>query len=387
MKFTKKLTAVFAMASVIAFGGVANADTWTGAGGDGKWETAANWLAGVVPLNGDSGNTFINDGDVLFDADTWNALQAAGNVQSATQYRVVRFILNESTSIPIGTGSITFDHGDGNEVLQTNSTSAIIGSRTGQTTVNMLSGTVNTGSSTTFGGRDGVGILNLSGGSFIVGRGNLVLGNANGAGVGTANITGGVFLTRGGAIINAGSTFAVVGTGSSQVGIGSQGTVDGFWTQSGTLSAQVDSATGITPIFVDDIDEDGGVTGTFEAGSILDLSFVNSPPAATTTYTLLELEGADIVDNGLALSATTAAAWSFAVDNSGPNGLLTATYTASGTVIKGDVNRDGGVTFLDINPFIGVLSSGGSQAEADCDCNGEVDFLDIQAFINLLSGQ
>jgi hypothetical protein len=55
-------------------------------------------------------------------------------------------------------------------------------------------------------------------------------------------------------------------------------------------------------------------------------------------------------------------------------------------VIKGDVDQNGGVTFLDISPFIGVLSSNGFQAEADCDCDGMVTFLDIQPFINILAG-
>lgn len=55
-------------------------------------------------------------------------------------------------------------------------------------------------------------------------------------------------------------------------------------------------------------------------------------------------------------------------------------------VLKGDVNLDGGVTFLDINPFIVVLSSNGFQAEADIDCDGDVDFLDIQPFIDILAG-
>ncbi len=57
-----------------------------------------------------------------------------------------------------------------------------------------------------------------------------------------------------------------------------------------------------------------------------------------------------------------------------------------GGPLKGDVNLDSEVTFLDINPFIQVLSSGGTQAEADCNCDGEVNFLDIQAFIDILSG-
>ena len=53
----------------------------------------------------------------------------------------------------------------------------------------------------------------------------------------------------------------------------------------------------------------------------------------------------------------------------------------------GDVNLDGDVNFLDISPFIGVLSSQGFQAEADCDENGVVNFLDISPFIQILSGQ
>lgn len=54
--------------------------------------------------------------------------------------------------------------------------------------------------------------------------------------------------------------------------------------------------------------------------------------------------------------------------------------------LKGDVNLDGSVTFLDINPFIMVLAANMFQVEADCDCDGDVDFLDIQPFINILAG-
>ena len=56
-------------------------------------------------------------------------------------------------------------------------------------------------------------------------------------------------------------------------------------------------------------------------------------------------------------------------------------------VLKGDCNLDGTITFLDIAPFIAVLSSTGYQAESDCDCDGDVDFLDIQPFINILANQ
>ena len=50
-------------------------------------------------------------------------------------------------------------------------------------------------------------------------------------------------------------------------------------------------------------------------------------------------------------------------------------------ILLGDVNRDNIVNFLDISPFITVLSNGGSQAEADLNGDGQVNFLDISPFI------
>ena len=56
-------------------------------------------------------------------------------------------------------------------------------------------------------------------------------------------------------------------------------------------------------------------------------------------------------------------------------------------VLKGDVNMDGIINFLDISPFILALSSpGGAPAEADCNCDGIVNFLDISPFILKLAG-
>ena len=68
------------------------------------------------------------------------------------------------------------------------------------------------------------------------------------------------------------------------------------------------------------------------------------------------------------------------------NLLVQTDQTVDTGVIKGDVDMSGTVTFLDINPFIGILSGGGFQDEADCDCDGDVDFLDIQPFIDILAG-
>jgi hypothetical protein len=68
------------------------------------------------------------------------------------------------------------------------------------------------------------------------------------------------------------------------------------------------------------------------------------------------------------------------------NVTITFVDSTDAGVLKGDVNLDGSVTFLDISPFIMLLSSNAFQAEADCDCDGDLDFLDIQPFIDILAG-
>jgi len=54
--------------------------------------------------------------------------------------------------------------------------------------------------------------------------------------------------------------------------------------------------------------------------------------------------------------------------------------------LLGDVNRDMSVDFLDIVPFIAVLSTQMFQTEADINGDLVVDFLDIVPFIGLLAG-
>lgn len=59
----------------------------------------------------------------------------------------------------------------------------------------------------------------------------------------------------------------------------------------------------------------------------------------------------------------------------------------AGLAKPGDVDRNGVVNFLDIAPFIAVLTSGVYQVEADVDCSGEVNFLDIGPLIAIFSAQ
>ncbi len=55
-------------------------------------------------------------------------------------------------------------------------------------------------------------------------------------------------------------------------------------------------------------------------------------------------------------------------------------------VLLGDVNLDGLVNLLDVQPFISVLGAGQYQAEADNNQDGVVNLLDVDSFIELISG-
>lgn len=50
-----------------------------------------------------------------------------------------------------------------------------------------------------------------------------------------------------------------------------------------------------------------------------------------------------------------------------------------------DVNRDGVVDLLDVEPFKIQVISGGFQVEADVNGDGKVDLLDIAGFVDLLA--
>ena len=90
---------------------------------------------------------------------------------------------------------------------------------------------------------------------------------------------------------------------------------------------------------------------------------------------------------GALLSTNTANSFASATNGQSTSRDMNFFFTAAPTVVmKGDVDLNGTVNFLDISPFIAVLSNSGTfQAEADCDCNGVVNFFDISPFIFLLS--
>ncbi len=63
-----------------------------------------------------------------------------------------------------------------------------------------------------------------------------------------------------------------------------------------------------------------------------------------------------------------------------------ALYTATPSTRLGDVNLDGAVNLLDVDPFVDRIATGTYQAEADCNQDGIVNLLDVNAFVSILSG-
>ena len=82
-------------------------------------------------------------------------------------------------------------------------------------------------------------------------------------------------------------------------------------------------------------------------------------------------------------------------DDLSANGALSTSWVAAAATpgafenefLIADVNLDGIVNFLDISPFIGLLTTGTYQLEADVNQDGLVNFLDISVFIGELTNQ
>ena len=69
-----------------------------------------------------------------------------------------------------------------------------------------------------------------------------------------------------------------------------------------------------------------------------------------------------------------------------PTGLEFEATVAFDEFLLGDVNQDGNVDLLDVEPFVDLLTSGGFLREADINGDGVVDLLDVAPFVELLTG-
>lgn len=346
-----------------------------------KWENPVNWFNETDGTNfntiapnlipGDPAVTFNvavrNDGVVEFDDDT--SLALAGAVDG--QVTINRFFLGAPGS---GSGDGTLNVSGG--VLSANQSGAGVVTTIGRAqdgTLNISGGSVNVGHRVFVGsGVNGHGEINLSGGSFIVSRGgnssimtaeditaygrpSFELGDDDGdtdpenTTTGIFNISGGEFLTRAHIAIGKYGTIDVQGSAATQIGIGSQNSLDGGWFQyaGGTLRAGVDGG-GITPILIDDVDDDGQGDVRFEAGTFLD-PYDMGDALQNVWHTVMEWDGT-LLENGLALTPTALSeGWEMQVDGNllqvrlpGPPGFLPGDFNADGLVDAADytVYRD-----------------------------------------------
>ena len=311
--FKKSIRGCFAFALIFFSCSLSFGDdvTWTG-NVDNAWENGLNWDNNTGPA--DTDYVFISSGTVNFSS-------SSGTSASLRGFRHTGGTLNISGgTLEVANLASAYSNFD-STVDQTGGFATVnaiqIGSANGTNASYVLSAgelriaRAKNGHSLYIGGNRsgtnaGVGSLTLSGGSFST-RSSVKLGHATAAGTGS---------------------FTVMGTQPSSIGIGgANDDIDGAWHQhsGSSLIVRFDIG-GCTPIFIHDNTGTSSTAANFASGSILDVGHLVGSGAGGGTWTVMEVENGDVVDNGLAFAAgVDTSVWSFSVDNSGANGKLLVT--------------------------------------------------------------
>ncbi|MCH6255194.1 thrombospondin type 3 repeat-containing protein [Puniceicoccaceae bacterium K14] len=351
----KRALAISASLLVPSIVGAATLNWDSGGGADNKWETSLNWDTDTVPVAGDT--AIVNDGGtIVFDS------------TSGTHSINRLFLANSngsSAQLDISGGALTMSQSGSNIVTD-------IGPQ-GSAVVNLTDGTLNVGHRVRIGGgSSGSGTVNIEGGLFSINRaGNSSIDTSAGTvsldlgagGTGLFNLKGGAFRTRVGVAIGSTGIFNVQGTGATSIGIGSQNSGDGFWLQSagGVLKASIDTtATGVTPVFIDDVGDDGaGTQGNvvFADGALLSVDFITTENPGT--FVVMEWEGT-VTNNGLAFAPEVdTSIWSFSIDEI--NRQLTVTAVEG----SGEITELFWTNTLSDNDFSNTGNWSPSEALAD----------------------
>ena len=225
-----------------------------------------------------------------------------------------------------------------------------------------------------------------------VGAGSLVLSGSN-------NYTGSTTVDEGSLMVNG------THTGAGLYNIGSSATLGGTGTilspaiaNSGTIAPGTESATGalsatnavfsnqsnlvIEIASATDFDQLllSGVMSV-QSGTTLELVLVGGyVPAVGDQFNILDFGSFNGEFDTLSMPGLPDGSWNFSQLNT--QGIVSIVGAAS----LGDINEDGTINFLDIAPFIAILSSTTYFEPADCNEDGVVDFLDIAPFIAILTG-
>lgn len=189
------------------------------------------------------------------------------------------------------------------------------------------------------------------------------------------------------------------GANGTMVITGSQATInvndlqmDLETTSIATLSFVADSG-GVSPIVSADNSEIGDMT-TLTVDLTADSNFSAFSNTAGDPIEILLIDNAAPVSGefaGLSEGAavdigggmTAAISYAGGIDS---NDIVLELLLDESGVLVGDVNCDGVIDLLDVQPFVDQITSGIFDAKADIDGNGSVDLLDVGPFVALLGG-
>ncbi|MFG0256101.1 MAG: FecR domain-containing protein [Rhodopirellula sp. JB053] len=181
---------------------------------------------------------------------------------------------------------------------------------------------------------DSTGLYRLIGGTLIVSRSTLGSGWSLEVGVkngtGTFEVSGGNFETRRGVTLGnrkGVGVFRVIGDEAEQIAIGSNEDGDGRWLQheGSVLDIRV-GVNGVTPIWIEEVGDDGGGDVVFQRGAVLHVDYLDEPVSGH--WDVMKWEG-QLYDDGLVFAPTVDQdTWSFEfvdTDESGTSDTLRVT--------------------------------------------------------------
>ncbi|QDU89252.1 hypothetical protein Pla175_26390 [Pirellulimonas nuda] len=326
----------------IAISSAAQAVDWDGGGDGTSYQDPLNWV----------------DDDPTF-ADLTRNISGAFTVERNVDITVNRTFVNGGAVLNV-TGGTQSDGQSGANVFNTVGDS-------GAGTLNVSGGSYSIGHGLRVGvGAAPDGVVNITGGDLIVfrdanikavdwasfgGRGSIEIGDtALTGGGGRLQISGGSLATRAGVYLGETGFFRVVGSAPTSIGIGANGTLDGYWHQvpGSTLEIQIDETSkGVTPISVDITSGTGQGGGNvyFDAGSLLDVSFLGAENQGR--FTVMTWDGT-VTDNGLAFApGVDTDLWSFSVNANS----LTVQAGDGPFGVPGDFNSDNVVDAADYTVY------------------------------------
>ena len=155
-----------------------------------------------------------------------------------------------------------------------------------------------------------------------------------------------------------------------------------------TVSGSLDNLTTgqLGPIQSFDVDKDAMTNDDID----FDTPLGDDPPDSSLAF----LTGDEFVYTVTANFAVTTLAFSDMIVGThiNPGGEVDEIFGVTTIVVEGkktllgDVNCDGVINLLDVEPFISLINSGGFSTKADINEDGSVNLLDVAPFVDLLSG-